>query len=428
MPLDLLHPLEALTLLPLLASGVRRAVGWAIAGSFLLILGVASAAPDWAELALAPATFVAVSAGFAWLGLGCIGLAAWFASREAKDLSLRRIGPAGVNLGLTLGVIVVAYVIYTCWALFWFGSWRGVVAAAGLGATGVVLGTLLPMLRVGRGVRWLDERWLARRYDMGPCLEGRGRWIAWGIAVVGAAGVLLSGHLLIAVAAALTVVVGVHRLAREGGRAPGVPIQPIVVATSLLIFTWLVVTIAGPDVPLRFPGILDAPFSETAEAMLALFLGLAAWALLGLWPFHGVGPGSVLALVGGALLIRWGMGLIPTGMSHAAPLFAIVATIATLHAAATGRAGEYAAALGVLAVTSGQRGTWALFALASLLAAMRLLEYAPPIPGLDRRELGGVALIPALAALLPAALRLETGFAAIAVLAGVALFRPSEQS
>jgi len=102
------------------------------------------------------------------------------------------------------------------------------------------------------------------------------------------------------------------------------------------------------------------------------------------------------------------MGLIPMGIVHAVPLFALVAAFATVHAAATGRVGEYTAALGVLAVTTAQGGAWALFALASLVALMRLVDYHPPIPGLDRRQLAGVALIPALAAVLPMALRGET--------------------
>ena len=421
---DLLVALDALALLPLLGSGSRRAVGWSTVGAFLILLGVASAVPDWADLASAPDTFLAVSAGFVWVGAGCIGFGAWAASRKGESLSLSRLGPVAVNLGITAAALVLLFVLHRAWPLLGAGNWRGLVAALGLAGTGVVVGTVLPMTRVARGLEWLDERWLARRYEVAPCLEERARRIAWGIVFVGMGGVLVSGHLLVSVAAALTVVVGVHRLAREGGWAPGIPIQPIVVGSSLLAFTWLVVTIAGPDVPLGSPGILDAPFSDRAEALLALLLGLAAWALLGLWPFHGAGPGSALALVGGALLIRWGMGLIPNGVVHAAPLFGLIALFATLHAAATGRAGEYAAAFGVLAVTTGRPGAWGFFALASILAAMRLLDLKPPVPGLDRRQLAGVALIPALAAVLPGALRGETFLTVVAVFAGVALFRP----
>ena len=427
MPIDLLAALDALTILPLLGSGSRRAVGWSTVGAFLIILGIASAAPDWATLASAPDTFLAVSAGFVWLGVSCIAFGGWAASQEEQTLALHPAGPVAVNLAITLAAVIMLYVLYRAWPLLVGGNWRGLIAALGLGGTGVVLVLVLPFTRAARGFKWVDDRWLARKPTPGPCLEERGRRIVWGVALAGVVALLWSGYLFVAVIAALVTVVAAHRLAREAGRAPALPVQPIVVAISLLTFTWFVVTIAGADLPLHFPDILDAPLSDTAEALLALILGLGVWSLLGLWPFHGAGPGSALALVGGALLLRWGVGLIPIGIEHAAPLFALVAAYAALHAAATGRVGEYTAALGVLAVTSGQRGTWALFVLASLVALMRLSDYHPPIPGLDRRQLAGVALIPALAAVLPGALRGETFLTVVAVIAGVALFRPGER-
>lgn len=426
MPNDLLAALAALTILPLLGSGSRRAVGWSTVGAFLIILGVASAAPDWATLASAPDTFLAVSAGFVWLGVACVGCGAWAASTEEGTLALHGAGVVAVNLGITVAAVILLFVLYRAWPLLVGGNWRGLVAAAGLGGSGLVLALGLPLTRAARVLQWVDDRWLARKATPGPCFEERGRRIVWGVALAGVVALLWSGYLFVAVIAALATVVAAHRLAREAGRAPALPVQPIVAAISLLTFTWLVVTIAGADIPLHFPDILDAPLSDTAEALLALVLGLGVWSLLGLWPFHGAGPGSALALVGGALLIRWGMGLIPMGIVHAVPLFALVAAFATVHAAATGRVGEYTAALGVLAVTTAQGGAWALFALASLVALMRLVDYHPPIPGLDRRQLAGVALIPALAAVLPMALRGETFLTVVAIIAGVALFRPSE--
>ena len=419
----LLGALDALTLLPLLASGERRAVGWSTVGAFFVILGVAGAAPEWAALAHAPESFVAVSAGFVWLGFGCLGAAGWYAARGLPALSLHRLGPVGVNLAITVAAVVVAYLFYEVWHLLLAASWRGAVAGAGLAGTGAALFTLLEMTRAARPFTWLDERWLAPRWRAGPSLPPRTRQVLGAVTGAAVLTVALSGNLLAAVAAALIATVAAHRLARAAGRAAPLPVQPAVAVVGLLGFSWLAATIAGSDVPLSLPGILDSPFSETAEALLALFLGLGAWALLGLWPFHGAGPGSALAFVGGALLLQWGVGLVPSGMEHAAPLFGIVAGVAVLHAAATGRAGEYASALGILALGAGA-GTWGLFALASILATMRLLDYRPPVPGLDRRQLGGIAMIPALASVLPSALRGETFVTTLAVLAGVALFRP----
>lgn len=416
--------LDALTLLPLLASGDRRAVGWNTMGAFLVILGVAAVLPEWHELTFAPTSFVAVSAGFVWLGFACIVMADVRRSARVGTLAILRFGPPALWVAYVIYLAVILFVVFVTFPLLKAASWRGPVAALGLGGSAAVIWTLLGLSRVGQGWKWLDEKWLARRWPAGECLPPRGQQVVLAVILFAVATVVLSGNLLVAVAAAMIAVVGAHRLGRERGRAPHLPVQPIVVGLGLLIFTWLAATIAGSEIPLSLPGILDSPLSETAEALLILFLGLGAWALIGLFPFHGVAQGSTLALVGGALLLRWGAGFIPNGLAHAMPLFAVVAGVAVLHAASTGRVGEFAAAVGVLATGSGA-GAWGLFALASILAAMRIHDYKPPIPGLDRRQLGGIAMIPALASVLPSALRGETFITTLAVLAGVALFRPT---
>ena len=416
--------LDALTLLPLLAAGDRRAVGWNTMGAFLVILGVAAVLPEWGQLTFAPASFVAVSAGFVWLGFACLVMGDPRLAGRSGTLSILRFGRSTVVAANLLYALVLLFLITSALPLLKVASWRGPVAALGLGGSAAVIWTLLGLSRVGSGWKWLDERWLARKWPAGECLPPRGQQVVLAVILFAVVTVVLSGNLLVAVAAALIAAVGSHRFGRETGRAPRLPVQPIVAAVGLLIFTWLAATIAGSEIPLSLPGILDSPLSETAEALLVLFLGLGAWGLLGLFPFHGVAQGSPLALVGGALLIRWGTGFIPNGVAHAMPLFALIAGVAVLHAASTGRAGEYAAALGVLSL-SGGAGAWGLFALASILAAMRIHDYQPPIPGLDRRQLGGIAMIPALASVLPSALRGETFVTTLAVLAGVALFRPS---
>lgn len=418
--------LIALTLLPLLGSGDRRAVGWSTIGAFLIVLGVAAAQPEWTALGTAPASFLAVSAGFVWLGIGCLGAAGWWAWRGAPALTAHRGGAVGLNAAITVAAFVVIALIYQTSHLLLSAGWRGPVAAAGLGGSAAVVWALLGLSRAGQGVRWIDERWLPHHWTMAECLPERARQVTLAAVLFAVATVVLSGNLLVAVTAAMIAAVGTHRLAREAGRASPLPVQLILAAAGLLGFVWLAATIAGGEVPLSLPGILASPLSETAEALLALLLGLGVWALLGLFPFHGAGPGSSLALVGGAFLIRWGTGFVPSGMAHAAPIFGIVAGVAVLHAAATGRAGEFVAALGVLALGAGGWGAWACFALASLLAAMRLYGIPSPVPGVDRRQLGGIALIPVLALVLPTALRGETFVTTLAVLAGVALFRPAE--
>ena len=416
--------MDALVLLPLIASGSRRAVAWSTVGAFLVILGVSAVMPEWEGLASAPVSFLAVSAGFVYLGLGCLLFSFRPLREDRKDLAILRFGKVGLGVLNVVPLLVLLLIFEAVRPLARAGGWQAPVAALGLGGSAVVIWTLLGLSRVGKVWKWLDERWLARKWPAGECLPPRGQQVVLAVIFFAVVTVVLTGNLLVAVTSAMIAVVGSHRLGRERGRTPHLPVQPIVVGLGLLIFTWLAATIAGSEIPLSLPGILDSPLSETAEALFILFLGLGAWALLGLFPFHGIAQGSTLALVGGALLLRWGAGFIPNGLAHAMPLFAVVAGIAVLHAASTGRAGEYAAAVGVLATGSGA-GAWGLFALASILAAMRIHDYKPPIPGLDRRQLGGIAMIPALASVLPSALRGETFMTTLAVLAGVALFRPT---
>jgi hypothetical protein len=426
-PNEFFLPLATLALFPLLGAGSRRTVGWGLIGALLILLGVAAAIPDWPDLAQAPVSFVAVSAGLAWLGIGCLVFGAWTATRAGDPFALKRLGHVGANLGITLAALVAAYIVYSIWSLLYVGSWRGVVAAAGLAASGFVLGALLPRTRAAHAIHWLDAHWLARRHAAVPDSGAHGQHTTWYVILGAVVAVLLSHNLIAAVVEAAAVLGAAYHIARRTGHVSAIPVQAVVAVLSLLAFTWGVRTIAGPDIPLHFPAILETPFSDAAEAALALVLGLGVWVMLGLWPWHGAGPGSAAALVGGAFLIRWGVGLIPDGIAHAAPIFAVVAGVAVLHAAATGRVGEYVAALGVLAVIGGGAGAWALFGLASVLATLRLVDFAVPIPGLDRREVGGIVVLPVLAWALPTMLAGETFVTVLAVFSGVGLFLPGKR-
>lgn len=422
---ELFLPLAALALLPLLGSGSRRAVGWSLVGILLILLGVSAAVPDWFALAEAPVSFVAVSAGLCWAGIGAIAFAAWTGARGGEEFALKRLGPVGANLAITAAALVGAFLLYAIWPLLFAGGWRGVVVAAGIAASGIVVGTVAVRLRVAHPFQWIDLRWLAPPHGPGAPRSVPHTRVTVGLGLIALVVAVATPRLGSFTVALLAVTAAAHLLARGVGKAPRIPVQGILVAISGLAFLWAVWTIAGSDIPLSFPGILETPFSDAAEAALALVLGLGVWALLGLWPFHGAGPGSALAVVGGAFLIRWGTGLIPGGIVHAAPIFALVAGIATLHAAATGRLGEYVAALGVLAVLGGGDGAWGLFALASALAVLRVTGRTPPIPGLERRELGAIVLIPFLAWALPTMLTGETFVTVVAVFSGAALFRPA---
>lgn len=413
-------------IVPLVAGGARRMVAWSTAAAYLLLLGVASAAPEWSTLDSAPASFLAVSAGFVLLGVTLWVAGRGSSARAYEQSRLSAFGPSARRVGEFFQFAAIVVLAYVTWPLLRIASWRGPVAALGLGVSGVVLAFAFRWLKVSERIQRVDDRWLARSHPATSSDDRRVAVAAWVVFVAALLAVIAAHGLCLVTVAAVAAVVAAHLLTRRAGKGSPFPLRPIVAALSLFAFYFAVRTIAGSDIALHFPGILETPFSDAAEAALALVVGLGAWMMIGLWPFHGAGAGSAAAIVGGAFLIRWGNGLIPDGMMHAAPIFAIVAMVAALHASATGRVGEFAGALGVLAVTAHERGAWAFFGIASCLAVVRLVPKEAmrvPLcpPGLDRRQFGAILLIPALAVTLPWMLRGEAFQAAVAMVAGVPL-------
>jgi hypothetical protein len=427
------HPLfivavALIALRPFLVRGKRVSIALNIGGAFLVLLGVASALPDWSSLASTTLGFRTVASG-----LFIAGMIAMLAGGPPVYLFHAPVtAPRSWNRSSffsALGSIAVLAAVFAAFdGLARAAGRRALFAALGILGALVILWLLIPLARIPHAIKWLDQRWLAPKREPHPCLERRGRIIAWSTIGVALLVLLIVDHLFAAVAATLAAAVASHRLALDAGHAPKLPVVPIIAGLSLLTYLALISNIAGSEIGLGYPTILETPFSLRAEAMLALILGAGLWALLGLWPFHGAGPGSALAIVAGLVLTQWGTRILPMGILHAAPLFAAVAAIAAFHAAATGRVGEYVAALGVLAVVAGVPQSWILFALASVLALHRLSGKPSPIPGIERRELGGIALIPILAFLLPGMLLGETVLTVAAVFAGVALFWPAKEN
>ena len=70
-------PILFLAFIPFFLGRARRAVAWGTAGIYLLLLGVAGPATEWDALATPPASYLAVSAGLAWLGFALLAGAAW---------------------------------------------------------------------------------------------------------------------------------------------------------------------------------------------------------------------------------------------------------------------------------------------------------------------------------------------------------------
>ena len=422
MPARLQYALGLLALLPLLAAGDRRAVARCLAGALLVHLGVAGPAPEWAMLLDLPLSFTAVSAGFVLLGLALIVWAIVGAARDTSTLLLAKVAVEGPAIGLGIALVLLLFLELQVWPLLRVARWYGPLAALVIGAVGALALYLLGAIRAGAGVRWLDDRFLARWRGPTPALLPRLRRPLIVIAVAGVVTALFVRHFAVAVLGAVVGTWALHDLLRPTGKVPRWGLQPFVVLLTLGVALWFVWTIAGAEIPLSLTGLGVAPFSDAAEMTLAVLLGAAAWTLLGLWPLHGQGPASALAVVGGVFLLRWGMTLVPDGMQHAGPLFGAVAAIGACHAAATRRSGAYAATIGLLAVAGGAFRSWWPFVLASVPGLFWLAGRRSPIPGLSVHQLVGIGLVATLAPVLPIALRGETVYTTVALGAGVALF------
>lgn len=411
--------------LALLTAGNRRAVGLVIGGGFLYFLGLGSVLPDLDLLSHVPPTSLAVSAGFVWAGVAMAKWGVLFGVLRRTELTIAKLPFDPRPALVVLGTISLLTLIYVPREVLLAGGWRGLVAAAGLLGTGVVGFTLLGLSKAAKGWKWLDERWLTHWSSGTPALlPGRPR-LKGALALTCFGIALVVPHLVVVAVALILGLFLLHDALRPSGKVPRLGLQPFIVLVALAAVTWSTWTIAGGDIPLTLAGLREAPFSEAAEMTLAPILGLAAWALLGLWPLYGTGPACALSLLGGALLIRWGMGVIPSGMEHLAPVAGVVAVLAAMHAASVRRAGEYAAALGVLAVVPSGAGAWPFFLLGSLPATLWVLDRKEVLPGLDRQQVVGILLIPALAYALPTMLRGETVLTVVAVIAGVVLFLPT---
>jgi hypothetical protein len=417
------------TAIALLVAGHSRAVGRVIAGGFLFLLGYASVVPDLSVLESLPQSFLAVSAGFIWLGLAFVIRGVVEGARERGKLLIAALKSASLPALIILSVAALVPLLYTARGTLLLASWRGPLAAVGLGGAGVFVVTLFSVIKVARAWKWLDDKWLTRWSEGSPALLPGSDRLKSQAAFACVFIVVVLKHLVSAAIGTILFVFLLHDVLRSEGKAPRWWLQPVIVSVALTAVTWFCWTIAGPDISLTVAGLKEAPFSAAAEMTLAPMLGLAAWALMGLWPLHGAGTGSALAFLGGLLLTRWGAGVIPGGMEHMAPLAGIVAAVASLHAASRRRSGELAAALGVLALTpvmaSGLNISWVVFpffAVASIPAILWIRGEKTILPGLDRHQMVGLLLLPLLAVALPWMLRGETFLTVVTMLAGATLF------
>ncbi len=205
---------------------------------------------------------------------------------------------------------------------------------------------------------------------------------------------------------------------------------PLLAILVLLVTWYFVARVAGPDL-LRLAMLGEAPFSTAFElAAAAGLLGLA-WVLLGLAPFHLMRRGSLTPILGGALLVRLVATAVPGGLVHWQPVAYPVVALTGLVAAVQRQRRLAALVLAATALLSGDPGAgWGgvvLLGVSLALDGEALLErrgVLPPGRGRLARgaltALGGLMLVPVLAAGLAAEMVYTT---VIALLAALALAR-----
>jgi hypothetical protein len=282
--------------------------------------------------------FFAVNTGLLLLGL-VLGVA-------AALLAIHR-GPP-VSPGRALALLGIGS--FALWVLAPLtgrsGGWRPVLALGVLGAVGFVGGAATTILRRGRaGPRGYPVEWPGVRSG------SVARAIGFGLGSLGAvagphAGFVFGGLGLAAMADFL------ERRQRGRARAPWL-------AGALLVLApvwWFMATVAGP-VGLGLSALPEIPFSPAAERLIALPLGLVAWALLGLWPLHRFFPDGLLAPLGIALWLRVASPAAAGGLEHWQPLLVLLGVVGLWGAAVTGSGSSACNALVFIALASEAPGS-----------------------------------------------------------------------
>jgi len=341
MPIGLL-PLYVLLVLAATAVEPAAARRIAFIGLVAFALGLAAYAvspgsDELAAIGLAAASstdaFFRVNTGLLLLGIVLCATAAVHAIRHgppaAPGRALALLGIGGFALW-TLAPLIARS-----------GGWRPALAAAAVAVPATVGGVAIDRLGPAKrfpelpGIVWpgASSRSLALAAGFGLG--------ALGTAVAPHAGVVFSGLAL----AALTDFL--DRRQRGIARVPWFPCIVLVLAPAW----WLMATIAGP-VGLSLSTLPEIPFSPAAERLIALGLGVVAWAALGLWPLHRVFPDGLLAPLGIALWLRVASPAVPAGLEHWQPLFVAAGVLGLLGAAVTGRGAAACNALAFVALAA----------------------------------------------------------------------------
>jgi hypothetical protein len=339
------------------------------------------------------------------LGIAILGAVILVAVLIVTLAERRRNVPGRWWVRLT-GMIAFAIGIGPLLPLGTQGGWPIVLATVvGLSLAGALVALLGGRLAFAGVVRRLDEPRIAAATAGLPHSAHDAWWSRLLTLHVAAAIVALSALHLHALMGAVTIsaLAGIV-VGRWTGRTGRIPVV-LPLAVLLLVGLWFFLARVAGAMPLGLLALRDAPFSLAFETLISLPLALAAWALLGLWPFHRVSRGPLSALLGAALLVKLVVPVLPHGLGHWQPLLYPLAVLAAWHAAAVDRDDETLAALGALGLFSGNLvAGWAgtgLVAVGALFGATRRIAGQGLVLNRRGRILTGLAVVGAAVLLVP---------------------------
>jgi hypothetical protein len=409
MPLTFQSAFLLIALGVLLIPGRSRRVG--LVGLVPLGLGVAATTVrlggDLAGLALraaersAPLRFLEINTGLILLGLGLV---------VASVMSLLRARqPSEKGRGLHAPTIWIAVLLVGGGAapmlaaevplLSYINRWSALGAAVGIAVGAIVLFVLGRLLRLSRGVAWLDTRFLERNP---PALIPAGSttfdltWVTGFFASAIIMGITPSVRAF-ALATVVAGTVGHVLMRRLGGGSP----IPVTALASLFILPvhQAISTIVGDTAPI-IAQLANGPVSLAAEYRIVLGLAVTAWGMAGLWPFHGLAF-PLVAPLSGILLIRLGAHALPAGLEHWAPAFMPLALLSLWHVVASNlddsarprRLIEMAVALAFLGAFSGEQGVPGAYWLLGSAALVPWLYFVLQ-RGMSKSAVGGLLWFP----------------------------------
>ncbi len=346
-----------------------------------------------------PPSYIAVNGGLLLLGVALVLASAAQGFRAAPLAGavglLLLVSGAGVTFWSVAPLVRLA------------GAWHVLAAAAAIGGIGLLVALVVRVARVGRAVRWLDREVLAPAGPLTPWPPPReGPVAALAAGAAGSAAAVFGRHTAFVFAGATLAAAGAAYYWWHHGRSRVVLLLPVLLGVTLASLYWFMATIAGP-VGLSLRALSDVPFSPAAGVLVALPLGLAAWACAGLWPLQGVVPGTLLAPLGAALWLRVGVPAVPEGLSHWQPLLVPLGAIGVWYGAAVGSVPQALAALAFAALASLAPGSPRAAEL--LLGAAVLSELGAALPRLGPAASRGLSWVVIVAAGWGALVGLEAG-------------------